>query len=441
MRLLLILISLIALVGCNSKEKAAEIARLEREQFVKDSIHKADSIETYLASLPKVYRDSLMPGEGVFQVMERMNIGPELTMKLINKLRFEVELINLTAGERFTGVYTPDSTKLIEFRYKPNRITEHILKIDSTSDSIYYELDQKETTIKHRLITGSLSAGSSLNQALLESGLPQSITQVVNGILLCKISFRTDARVNDNFYVILQEEFFNDTIVPGRSKVLYTSYDGTRAGFHEAYRYQDNDPKSTYNAHYTVEGEALIHSGLRYPVDRIHISSTYGMRIHPVTGRRKMHNGVDYAGPTGTPIYAVAPGKVVTSGYDKYSGNKVAIRHADGSTTYYLHLSKRLVSVGQQVRSRQLIAKMGNTGRSTGPHLHFGVKKPNGRWMNPLKKRMIATPKLSGDRLARLKEQITEIQGIRVALEAGQTPAVASYKENTNDSTETVSEI
>ncbi len=425
MRILILFLILIT-CGCNkNKEKIREAARIQREILVKDSIAEADSLKAYLAALPKYQHDELKAGEGIFQVLQRMEISQKLTMNLINRLRFEVELISLTAGEKFTGVYTPDSTRLIEFRYRPSRITEHRLIIDTLTDSIHYVKNQEETQIRHRMITGKLAAGSTLNQSLLDAGLPQSITQVVNGILLCRVSFRTDARVNDNFYVILQEEYFNDSIVSEKTKVLYTSYDGTRSGFHEAYRYQDNDPLSTYNAHYTPSGEALVHSGLRYPVDRIHISSSYGMRVHPVTGMRRMHSGVDYAGPVGAPVYAVASGKVVQSGYDKFSGNKVAIRHSDGSKTYYLHLNNKLVSVGQQVRSRQLIGKMGKTGRVTGPHLHFGVKKPNGKWMNPLKKRMIATPKLKGERLADLKNQISSIKTIRVALESGNGKIIA----------------
>lgn len=137
------------------------------------------------------------------------------------------------------------------------------------------------------------------------------------------------------------------------------------------------------------------------------------MRRHPVTGRRRMHAGIDYAARTGTPVYAVATGQVVISSYDKYSGNKVAIRHKDKSTSYYLHLSKRLVRKGQSVRPRQIIGRVGSTGRVTGPHLHFGFKRPNGKWMNPSSKRMIATPKLKGDRLASLKEQVKAIKEIK----------------------------
>ena len=169
-------------------------------------------------------------------------------------------------------------------------------------------------------------------------------------------------------------------------------------------------PKSTYNAHYTESGEALIFDGLRYPLDRLHITSPFGSRIHPITGQRKMHSGIDYGSPRGAPVYAVAKGKVVVSGFDNLSGNKIAIRHADNSTSYYMHLQSRGVGVGQQVTGGQVIGRVGSTGRSTGPHLHLGFKNAQGQWINPKSKTMIATPKLQGERLARLQKQVVAIR-------------------------------
>ncbi len=408
----------VAILGCDNKKEELRVAKELETKRIADSTKTADSLTAHLITTSNKWKyDEILPGNGVFQVLERMGIDVKTKMDIINKLRFNVELINLKAGEKFAALYTPDTTKLLEFHYMPNRITLHKIIIDTATSKMSYKEEIKETVVKHRMVTGSLGAGSTLNQSLLDAGFSRAITQVVNGILLCKISFRTDARVNDDFAVLLQEEFYKDTIVSEKTKVLYTSYNGKRAGFHDAYRYQDSDPKSIYNAHYTTDGQALVHSGIRYPVDRLHVSSGYGWRIHPVTGRRKMHQGVDYSGPVGTPIYAVAAGKVVTSGYDKYSGNKVAIRHADNSKSYYLHLNRKLVAVGQQVRARQVIGKMGRTGRVTGSHLHLGFKKPNGKWMNPNSKRMIATPKLKGERLTQLQNQIVDIQEVRAQVE------------------------
>jgi hypothetical protein len=111
----------------------------------------------------------------------------------------------------------------------------------------------------------------------------------------------------------------------------------------------------------------------------------------------------------GDPVYAVAKGKVIYSGYDKLNGNKVVIKHNDGTKTYYIHLDKRLVKKGNTVVARQQIAKLGRTGRVTGPHLHFGIKSNKGKWVNPLLKRMIATPKLEDERYARFLTQMEEI--------------------------------
>lgn len=236
------------------------------------------------------------------------------------------------------------------------------------------------------------------------------------------------ARPGDKFRILLEEEFYQDSIwING--KVVYAEFDGRVVGHHEAFKYEDPDPKSTFNAHYTESGDALIFDGLRYPLDRLHITSPFGTRIHPITGQRKTHHGIDYGSPSGTPIYAVAEGVVTVSGYDEYSGNKVAIRHRDNSESWYMHMSARGVGVGARVAARQVIGRVGSTGRSTGPHLHLGFKNEKGAWINPASKTMIAAPKLTGERLARLQKEVAEIrQQIDLTLAA---PAVKA-----NDSTD-----
>lgn len=112
------------------------------------------------------------------------------------------------------------------------------------------------------------------------------------------------------------------------------------------------------------------------------LTSGFGMRVHPITGRRRMHAGVDIAAPTGTPIRAAAAGRVIIAGYMGGYGYTVVVDHGGGYSTLYGHCSSLLVRVGQQVRQGQQIARMGSTGMSTGPHLHFEVRI-NGRPVNP----------------------------------------------------------
>ena len=122
---------------------------------------------------------------------------------------------------------------------------------------------------------------------------------------------------------------------------------------------------------------------LSWPVPSCHsISSGYGYRIHPVTGVRKLHAGIDIPCSTGTTIIAAASGTVVDAGYNSYNGNYLKISHGNGLETMYLHCSKLLVSSGARVSQGQTIAKSGATGMVSGAHLHFVVKK-NGNYVNP----------------------------------------------------------
>ena len=134
----------------------------------------------------------------------------------------------------------------------------------------------------------------------------------------------------------------------------------------------------------TTSPSTTVSSGnLSWPVPSCHsISSGYGYRIHPVTGVRKLHAGIDIPCSTGTTIVAAASGTVVDAGYNAYNGNYLKISHGNGLETMYLHCSKLLVSSGARVSGGQTIAKSGATGMVSGAHLHFVVKK-NGNYVNP----------------------------------------------------------
>ncbi len=133
----------------------------------------------------------------------------------------------------------------------------------------------------------------------------------------------------------------------------------------------------------------LLHTNLQKqvhpegrPVHKGWISSPFGTRRHPITGRRRHHDGIDFAAPGGTPIYTVAAGVVTSSGRRAGYGNLVEINHGNGLITRYAHNRQNLVKVGQKVRKGQMIARVGSTGHSTGNHVHFEVIR-DGRTVNP----------------------------------------------------------
>lgn len=110
------------------------------------------------------------------------------------------------------------------------------------------------------------------------------------------------------------------------------------------------------------------------PVDG-RLSSTFGPRLHPITGEMRPHRGIDLAAPTGTPIAAMAAGTVTFAGWQNGYGNVVIIQHGDGTETRYAHQDTMGVSVGQEVAAGELIGTVGSTGRSTGPHLHLELRR------------------------------------------------------------------
>lgn len=417
-RCLFVLLSLVlCLAGCREE---VQIQRLAQEQSVLtrqvDSLKAEIQKGQNLISNTRVISDTVCAGEGPFHVFTRLKqqvsggdpalfkIAEEDLGKVYLAMQDSVEF-KLRVGETFY-VMVDSNNRVQKFRYAVNPTTVHL--VSRTDTGFVYSLVDKPVVKKHSIYEGVLEEGSTLNGILFKVGIPGRMVGVVSGVLQCKVAFPL-ARAGDRFRILLEDTYYQDSIwVSG--KVIYAEFEGRIVGHHEAFRYEDEDPRSSYNAHYTEDGDALIFDGLRYPLEHLRITSSFGSRVHPITGQRKVHYGIDYGAPTGTVVHAVAEGNVTVSGYDEFSGNKIAIRHRDNSESWYMHLQSRGVAVGSKVSPGQAIGRVGSTGRSTGPHLHFGFKNAQGAWINPASKTMIATPKLAGARLARLQEQVKEIR-------------------------------
>jgi murein DD-endopeptidase MepM/ murein hydrolase activator NlpD len=415
-------------LSCEQKTANEKNNKPDPEAQLAEIQGRIDSLENFIANQPILKPAVVEPNFGLFQTLQSVGLELKQTLKIINTLADTVELGALRAGQVFwVGFDQKDTSKAVMFRYAENLATFHFLIADSKGEWIY-KIVEKPVNVRYAMYEGILQEGGNLYNTLRDIGIPQNMVGVVAGVLECKVSFRTDARVGDRFKILLKETRFQDSIWIG-GKVLYAGYAGSKVKHSEAFLYEEADPKSSFNAHYTEDGEALVHSGLRYPLDRLHITSGFGYRIHPTLGTRMFHSGIDYRGSVGTPVYAVADGFVVQSSFNDDSGNFIAVKHSDNSQSWYLHLSQRGAGTGQRVKGRQIIGKVGNTGRSNGPHLHFAIKQPNGSWMNPALKRMIATPKLEGAKLAALKEQVKNIKEILTKTEVAESKSI-------NDTTE-----
>jgi murein DD-endopeptidase MepM/ murein hydrolase activator NlpD len=240
-----------------------------------------------------------------------------------------------------------------------------------------------------RVVRGGVvrsSLGDTFAALELHRALLSTFVEAFDG----QIDFSRDAQPGDTFRVIYDEVSVDgDATMPGQigAEVVAIAYQGQKVGLRQAFWHGQDDRNGEF---YDARGRALHGGWLRTPVQYDVISSRFGMRFHPVLQRMQLHNGIDYAASTGTPVRAAAHGVVAFAGPKGLNGNLLVLRHAHGYETYYAHLSRFApgLRAGSKVSQRQLVAYVGNTGRSTGPHLHFSLKRGE-RFINP-------TPQLNG---------------------------------------------
>jgi murein DD-endopeptidase MepM/ murein hydrolase activator NlpD len=223
------------------------------------------------------------------------------------------------------------------------------------------------------------------------------------------IDFQRDVHPGDSFELVYEQVESPDGEVRG-GEVLFASLRLRGRNLH-AYRYEHADGSHGY---YDADGRSLRKWLMRTPIDGARLSSGFGPRRHPILGYNRMHRGVDFAAPTGTPIYAAGDGVLVMAGRNGSYGNYLEIRHNSEFNTAYAHLSRfaKGIERGSRVRQGQVIGYVGSTGRSTGPHLHYEVKQ-NGKQINPMSIKPQTAVRLAGAELERFRRQIEIIEASR----------------------------
>ncbi|MGQ4879008.1 peptidoglycan DD-metalloendopeptidase family protein [Billgrantia sp. LNSP4103-1] len=264
-----------------------------------------------------------------------------------------------------------------------------------------------------RLFAGSVSG--SFARSAQSTGLSSTEVSQITRLLEKKLDFRRDTRRGDEFQVLIESDIIDGASYD--SRVLAIEYQGARMDLTLVRNSDDNN-------FYTPDGQSLDPAFSRYPFDGSYrMSSGYNpRRTHPVTGRVSPHRGTDWAMPIGTPITAPADGRVEKVGNHPVAGRYIVVRHDNGYRTRYLHLSRAMVNRGERVSMGERIALSGNTGRSTGPHLHYEVIVNN----NPVDAMKVELPEsqsLDGERLVAFQQ---EAEPLLAALRSGQTgPVVA----------------
>ena len=268
----------------------------------------------------------------------------------------------------------------------------------------YNEMLTPTTTVAE-ITRGEINGSFYLSAS--SSGLSDNSVMTITQLLKRSLNFNKDLRAGDQFQVVLERETIDGEAI-GKDRLLAARIH-SRGKVFDAYLHSDG-------SYYNAKGQSLMPALLRFPTHKkFPISSHFNpRRLHPVTGRIAPHNGVDLATPTGTPVLSTGNGRVTRVATHRYAGKYIDIDEFGPYSTRFLHLSKILVKKGQHVERGQVIALSGNTGRSTGPHLHYELHY-KGRPVDPVTTEIPKLRSIPDSEIKAFNLQVADMQNLMLS--------------------------
>jgi murein DD-endopeptidase MepM/ murein hydrolase activator NlpD len=302
--------------------------------------------------------------------------GLESLIKALNGVGITAK--SLRVGE--TLKYTKSDSGDIAEIHKPLSAPDSVIVKKDPELGYSALINQPKVILKERPVVGKIER--SLSEAALALDVPYEVIDAYVDLFSGRVEFRRDLQPGDEFTIIYNEKRLEsgELIGPGDIQAASLMINGEMMA---AVRHQGSDGTWRY---FDELGESLAKTFLRYPVSFSRISSVFSSsRFHPVLKKRRAHNGVDFAAPTGTPVRAVADGVVTLAGWAGGGGRTIKLTHGSRYATAYLHLSQinPKVKKGVRVKRGEIIGKVGASGLATGPHLHFSFYD-RGIYVDPL---------------------------------------------------------
>lgn len=330
-----------------------------------------------------VIKGEIKEGDAITNILKEYHVSSRDIYEL-KKLKNIFDIGNIQSEKKYTIICSKDSNKAKCFVYHKSKIEYFVCDF---RDTISVRKEEKEKTIKTNIISGTIQQGGglwySISKQLGEAKAPPLVDILANNIYGWSIDF-FQIQSNDSFIVYFEEEYVGKEYV-GIGKVFAASF--THKGKTiNAFRFKENESFIDY---FDEKGNNLRSAFLKSPIDFARVSSSFGNRKHPISGKWKKHKGTDYAAATGTKIMTTASGTVTHASRKGGYGNCVIIKHNDKYSTLYAHLSKyqKGVRKGSYVKQGDIIGYVGSTGYATGPHLHYEFMV-HGNQVNPYKQEL-----------------------------------------------------
>ena len=359
-------------------EKLVIVRRNERlEDILRNNKVKPDAIASIMAAFGPMKRGELPISE-----------GQKLKMLFLD---WDERIGQVLAR---LSLYSNDNLEMIiamndDLKYQQVAKVEFQTKSETKPSS---DEDEEEDTDSIRLY-------DSFYETALKQDVPKAIINDLVRIFANDVDFQRAATPSDSFEVFYEESEEGD----GRTELLYASITVRNETF-KYYRYQA--PEDTTIDFFDENGKSTRKFLIRKPIAQGEQRSGFGRRFHPILGYSRMHTGVDWSAPTGTPIVAAGNGTVIKAKRESGYGNRVEVQHPNGYITTYNHMSgfARGIAEGVRVRQGQVVGFLGMTGLATGPHLHYEVLV-NGNFVDPMRIKLARVRELDGRQVAEFKRE------------------------------------
>ena len=373
----------------------------------------------------------LKKNENLSSALRRINFGNFHINKIINVIS-SLNKGNTILSSLPVGMIIHYST--------PSDLTGGALKLNYTkTKDIFVWQDVKNkyksqvflrpTRTEETLIKGVIK--NNLYISALKSGMPENTLLEMISLLGFSVDFQREIRSGDSFEVLFTKEIdiLSDEVTQTKPiKYVSMNLSGNKLNF---FKYEDRFGSPQY---FDENGKSSKRTIMKTPINGARLSSKYGNRKHPILGYTKMHRGLDFAAPSGTPIFAAGDGIIEKAGWNGSYGKYIRIRHTGTYKTAYAHLSgfHKRIKVGRRVLQGKIIGYVGTTGRSTGPHLHYEVIKNNIQ-VNPMRIKLPAGKNISKANFNNYRNHVKKILSQKIALEkSNQKNKIAVNNYNTS---------
>ena len=372
--LLIITIFITQLYNSNTKKIQRDYLEIIRNSYFKKSVNY------FFSNLKPKFEDieyKIKNGDTLVNILDGFSVDKKDIQEIVKLLKEN-------------GTENLYQNKILKITLENNGnltgVSNIIIPVSKSRKFQVYKDYEQNTFLKNEIIT-NLERRIILKEGTIKSSLYKSATQenISPNIIIefarlygFQVDFQRDIRKNDSFQLIYETFVDENEKIIENGNILYANLI-LRGQYNQLYYF----PKKKFNGHYDENGKSVKKALMKTPINGARLSSSFGMRKHPILGYNKMHKGTDFAAPEGTPIMASGDGVIIKAGWCGGGGNCVKIKHNKTYQTIYAHMKNfsNLAIPGNRIKQGQVIGYVGSTGMSTGPHLHYEVIE-NGKKIN-----------------------------------------------------------